>query len=318
MFKTEICKIFAIEYPIILGGMLWVGKSDLVAAVSEAGGLGLLGAGGMTIEEITDELETVKQKTQKPYGINIPLLRPDAGDMIAAAVKGGAAAIATSAGSPKKFTHMIQDQGLKVMHVAANVSFAKKSEDAGVDVVVAEGYEAGGHNGFDEITTMALVPQVISAVDIPVVAAGGIADGRGFVAALALGARGVQLGTRFLATHESAAHSSYKDVVINMVDDGTCITGRTTVGPTRAIKNRLTDMIADAEKKGAKAEELFELIGEGRSAKACIEGDCEDGTMYCGQIGGAITELKSVKQVIDELITEAKAIIDSFQPLIKA
>ena len=174
MFKTEICDIFNIEYPIILGGMLWVGKADLVAAVSEAGGLGLLGAGGMTIEEISAELKQVRQKTQKPFGVNIPLVRPDAGDMIDAAIKSGASTIATSSGSPKKFTPMIQGRGLRVMHVVANVAFAKKSEEAGVDAVVAEGFEAGGHNGFDEITTMALVPQVAAAVEIPVVAAGDV------------------------------------------------------------------------------------------------------------------------------------------------
>ncbi len=317
MFKTEICDIFNIEYPIILGGMLWVGKADLVAAVSEAGGLGLLGAGGMTLAEISTELKQVRQKTQKPFGVNIPLVRPDAKDMIDAAINSGASTIATSAGNPKKFTPMIQDRGLRVMHVVANVTFAKKSEEAGVDAVVAEGFEAGGHNGFDEITTMALVPQVAAAVDIPVVAAGGIADGRGLVAALALGAGGIQMGTRFLATHESAAHANYKNVVIRMSENDTCVTGRTTVGPTRAVRNRLTAMIVEAENKGAKPEELFEMIGEGRSAIACIEGECEDGTLYCGQIGGAVKELKSARQVIDDMIAEAASIIKSFQLLVQ-
>lgn len=318
MFKTEICELLGVEYPIVLGGMLWVGKADLVAAVSEAGGIGLLGAGAMTIEEIADELEAVNQRTQKPFGVNIPLIRPDAEDMITTAVKCGASVIATSSGSPKKFTAMIQDQGLRVLHVVPSVALARKAEDASVDAVVAEGFEAGGHNGFDEITTMALIPQVVSAVDVPVVAAGGIADGRGFVAALSLGARGVQMGTRFLATHESAAHANVKDAVIRVTDNGTCITGRTTVGPTRAIRNRLTDTILDAEKRGAKPEELFEMIGEGRSAKACVEGDCEEGSLYCGQIGGAIRELKTARQVIDDMITEAASIIRSLQPLVQS
>jgi enoyl-[acyl-carrier protein] reductase II len=316
MFRTRICEIFNIECPIILGGMLWVGRSDLVAAVSQAGGLGLLGAGGMSPAEIATELEQVKLKTDKPFGVNIPLVRPDAEEMIQTAVKSGAKIIATSAGSPKKFTRMIQDQGVRVIHVAANVSFARKSEDAGVDAVVVEGYEAGGHNGFDEITTMALVPQVVDAVDIPVVAAGGIADGRGFVAALALGAAGVQMGTRFLVTPEAAAHANYKDAVIRMADDGTCVTGRTTIGPTRAVKNRLTDMIVDAEQKGETPEALNEMIGEGRSAIACIEGDCENGSLYCGQIGGTIKEMKSAGQVINDIITEAAALVTSFQSLI--
>ncbi len=316
MFTTKICEILNIQYPIILGGMLWIGKSELVAAVSEAGGLGLMGAGGMTIEEIESECTNVKEKTKKPFGVNIPLVRPDSDEMINAAIKNGASVIATSSGSPKKYTKMIQDQGCRVIHVVANVTFAKKSEDAGVDAVAAEGFEAGGHNGHDEITTMALIPQVSSAIDIPVIAAGGISDGRGLVAALALGASGVQMGTRFLATHEAAAHQNYKDAIVQMTDVGTSITGRTTVGPTRAINNRLTEMIVNAEKKGAKPEELFEMIGEGRSAMACIEGNCEEGSLYCGQIGGAIKEIKSAGQVIDDMISEAKTVIESLNPLI--
>jgi enoyl-[acyl-carrier protein] reductase II len=318
MFRTEICDIFAIEYPIILGGMLWVGKSELVTAVSEAGGLGLLGAGGMPPQEIAEELEKVRQKTGKPFGVNIPLVRPDSEEMIKVSIQAGASVITTSAGSPKRFTKMIQDHGCKVMHVVANVSFAKKCAASGVDVIAAEGYEAGGHNGVDEITTMALIPQIVDVVDVPVVAAGGIADGRGFVAALALGAKGVQMGTRFLATEESAAHANVKAAVVQLQDDGTCVTGRTTIGPTRAIKNRLTAMIIAAEKRGAPPEELFEMIGEGRSAKACVEGDCEDGSVYCGQIGGRIGTIKSARAVIEDVIAEARAVVESFPSLLRA
>jgi enoyl-[acyl-carrier protein] reductase II len=313
MFKTPLCDLFGIEYPIILGGMLWVGKANLTAAVSEAGGLGIMGAGGMRIDEIESEIAIIKEKTRKPFGVNIPLVRPDSEEMIDAAITNGASVIATSAGSPQKFTRMIQDRGCRVIHVVANVKFAQKSAEAGVDAVAAEGYEAGGHNGHDEITTMALLPQVSSTVQIPVIAAGGIADGRGLVAAFALGAQGVQMGTRFLATYESGAHEKYKDAVIRMADDDTCVTGRTTIGPTRAIKNKLTAMIVNAEKGGATPEDLFELIGEGRSIKACIEGDCEEGSMYCGQIGGHIKTLKSAKQVIEDVIAEAKAVITSLQ-----
>jgi len=318
MFRTEICDLFGIEYPIILGGMLWVGKSELVAAVSRAGGLGLLGAGGMQLREIEEEIEKVKQRTDKPFGVNIPLVRPDSEEMIDVSIKGGAKVITTSSGSPKRFTQMIKDRGCRVMHVVANVSFARKCEEAGVDVIAAEGYEAGGHNGSDEITTMAMIPQVVQAVDAPVVAAGGIADGRGFVAALALGARGVQMGTRFLATHESAAHPNVKAAVVNLSDNGTCVTGRTTIGPARAIKNRLTDMILGAEKDGTPPEKLFEMIGEGRSARACLEGDSEEGTMYCGQIGGNIREIKGAGEVIRDMIAEAARIITSLQPLVQA
>ncbi len=316
MFRTDICDLFGIEHPTILGAMLWIGKSSLAAAVSEAGGLGLLGAGGMTIDEIADEIGAVKKKTRKPFGVNIPLVRPDAADMIDVSIDNGVTVITTSAGSPKHFTSQIKDRGCKVMHVVSNVKFALRSAEAGVDAIAAEGYEAGGHNGPDEITTMALIPQITRAVDIPVVAAGGIADGRGFVAALALGAAGVQIGTRFIVTHESAAHPNYKDAIIQMTDGDTCVTGRTTIGPTRAVKNKLTDMIVDAEKTGTKAEELYEMIGEGRSALACIEGNCEDGSLYCGQIGGAVKELKSAGEIIDEIIYEATTIVEGFQGLI--
>jgi enoyl-[acyl-carrier protein] reductase II len=318
MFKTEVCELLGIEYPILLGGMIWVGRSELVAAVSEAGGLGLLGAGGMRIDEIDQELEAVGQKTDKPYGVNIPLLRPDAEEMIDASVRGGASVISTSAGNPKRYTRRIQDKGCKVIHVAFNVTGAKKSAEAGVDVVVVEGYEAGGHNGVDELTTMAMVPQAVRAVDVPVVAAGGICDGKGLVAALALGAKGVQMGTRFVATHESAAHPNFKAAVLHVADNSTCITGRTLGGPTRSVRNKLTEMILDAERKGTSPEDLLEMIGEGRSIRACVQGDCEEGTIYCGQIGGYVNDIKSAREVIEETIAEARAIIMSFRSLIQA
>jgi enoyl-[acyl-carrier protein] reductase II len=318
MFRTKICDVLGIEYPIILGGMIWVGKSELVGAVSEAGGLGLLGAGGMSPQQIAEELDEVRQKTAKPFGVNVPLMRPDSEEMIKVSIEAGASVISTSSGSPKRFTKMIQDHGCRVMHVVANVSFAEKCAAVGVDVIAAEGYEAGGHNGVDEITTMALIPQVVDVVDVPVVAAGGIADGRGFVAALALGAKGIQMGTRFLATEESGAHANVKAAVAQLQDDGTCVTGRTTIGPTRAIKNRLTAQIIAAEEEGASREELFEMIGEGRSAKACVEGDCEDGSVYCGQIGGSIRTIKSAREVIEEVIAEARAVVESFPSLVQA
>ncbi len=317
MFKTEICEILGIDYPIILGGMVWIGRSELAAAVSEAGGLGLIGAGGMTIEEIETECGKVRMKTAEPFGINIPLLRPDAVEMIDAAAAQGASVISTSSGSPKKYTSYIKDKGMKVIHVVSSVKFAMKCEEAGVDIIVAEGFEAGGHNGFDEITTMALTPQVVQAVKTPVVSAGGIADARGFVAALALGAKGVQIGTRFMATYESAAHPNVKDAVLRLDDNGTCITGRTTIGPTRAIKNALTQRILEEERKGTPPEKLLELIGGGRSMSAFVEGDCVEGTVYCGQIAGAIREIKSVKDVINEIINEAASIIESIQKLIQ-
>lgn len=316
MFKTEICELFGIEYPILLGGMVWIGRAELVAAVSDAGGLGLLAAGGMTLEEIESDIKEIKKGTKKPFGVNIPLMRPDAAEMIDVSISGGASVISTSAGSPKRFTGMIKDRGCKVIHVVSSVPFAEKSVEAGVDAIVAEGFEAGGHNGFDEITTMALLPQVVDAVDVPVIAAGGIADGRGFVAALSLGAKGVQMGTRFVATHESAAHQNFKNAVLNVTDSGTTITGRA-IGPTRCIKNKLSEMIHDAERKNVSQEELMELIGEGRSALASVNGDIEEGSVYCGQIGGMIKEIRSVQDVIDDIIAEARDVVDSFKTLIR-
>lgn len=315
MFKTRVCDIFGIEYPIILGGMVWVGHADLAAAVSEAGGLGLLGAAGMMSDEVVRELAGVREKTNKPFGLNIPLQRPDSEEIINAALDGGASVIATSSGSPKRFTRMIQDRGCKVLHVVPSVALALKCVDAGVDVIAAEGFEAGGHNGIDEITTMALVPQVVDAVDVPVVAAGGICDGRGFAAAFALGAEGVQMGTRFIATEESPAHPNFKQAILDAADNGTCITGRTVGAPVRALKNSLSARVLEAERRGMAEAELIELIGPGRSMQASVEGDCEEGTPQCGQGGGMIREIKSAGQVIEDVIAEAKAVIESMGAL---
>ena len=310
MFYTKICEILNIQYPIIMGGMVWVGKASLAAAVSEAGGLGLLGAGSMSVQEIESETNEIKAQTKKPFGANIPLIRPDAIDLIDTALKCGASVISTSSGNPKAFTSMIHDRGAKVMHVVPSVKFAEKCEQAGVDIIVAEGFEAGGHNGYDEISTMALTPQIVDAVKTPVVTAGGIADGRGFIAALALGAQGIQMGTRFMATKESAAHDNVKNAVVQMSDGGTCITGRTTIGPTRCLKNNITLTIAAEEQKGTSPEKLNELIGVGRSMNGLAHGDCEEGSIYCGQIGGAVKQIKSAKDVVSDIIFEAQEILN--------
>jgi enoyl-[acyl-carrier protein] reductase II len=308
MFKTELCDLLGIEYPIIQGGMVWICAHELCSAVSEAGGLGILAAGGMTADELKEEIELVKKNTKKPFGVNVPLLRPDAEELIDVSIAGGANVISTSAGSPKRFTGKIHDAGLKVVHVSPNVTLAEKGATAGVDAIVVEGIEAGGHDGFDEITTMALVPQAVDRVSIPVVAAGGIADGRGFVAALALGAKGVQVGTRFAATHEAKAHPKFKEAIVNVTDTGTVLTGRT-FSPVRSVKNSLTEKITKAEMAGATEEELVDLIGEGRSQSASQDGDVDGGTVYCGQIGGMITGLKSAGDVVKDMVSEAEAIV---------
>jgi enoyl-[acyl-carrier protein] reductase II len=308
MFKTDLCHILSIDYPIIQGGMVWVSYHELCAAVSEAGGLGMLASGGLTSDELREQIKLVKDKTGKPFGVNIPIVRSNAGDLINVCIEERVNVISTSAGSPNKFTRKIHDAGIKVIHVSPSVLLAKKAADAGVDAVVAEGVEAGGHNGFEEISTMALVPQVVEKVDIPVIAAGGIADSGGFIAALALGAKGVQMGTRFAATLEAQGHPNFKSAILNVNDTGTVITGRI-IGPTRCVRNKLAERILEAERRGVTPQELLELIGEGRARRATIEGDIEEGTIYCGQIAGLIRELKTAKEVINETIKGAKALV---------
>lgn len=299
--KSRVPGVLGIEYPILQGGMIWVTDAGLAAAVSEAGGLGVIGAGGMPPETVAEEIARAKELTAHPFGVNVPLLRPDAGDVVEVVGRAGVAVLTTSAGNPLTYTPRAKELGLKVVHVVSNVRMARKAQEAGVDVVVAEGYEAGGHNGFDEITTMALVPQVVDAVDVPVVAAGGIGDARGMVAAFALGAEGVQLGTRFLASLESPAHPHYKELVLSASDRDTVITGRA-FGPVRVIKNKLAEMILQAEKEGWPPDKIQELIGHGRSTKASFEGDTDEGSFMSGQIAGMITELKSARDIIAELM----------------
>lgn len=307
MFRTQLCDLLGIEYPIIQGGMVWVSYNKLCAAVSEAGGLGILAGGSMGPDELRQQIGLVKAETKKPFGVNVPIVRPDSDALVRVAIEEGASVISTSAGNPKRFTQKIQDAGIKVIHVSPSVTTAAKAADAGVDAVVAEGIEAGGHDGFEEITTMSLVPQVVDKLDIPVIAAGGIADSRGFVAALALGAQGVQIGTRFAATHEAQGHPNFKNAILNANDKDTVITGRA-LGPTRCVRNILTEQILQAEKRGASPNELFHLIGVGRSRRAAVEGDVEEGTIYCGQIAGLIGELKSAGEVITGIIEGAEAL----------
>ena len=308
MFKTELCKLLGIEYPIIQGGMVWVSYHELCAAVSEAGGLGILGAGSMSINELREEIRLVKGKTKKPFGINVPIAKPDAESLIETAIEEGVNVISTSAGDPNRFTRRIQGAGLKVIHVSPSPTLAVKAAEAGVDAVAAEGIEAGGHDGFEEITTMALIPQVVEKLDIPVIAAGGIADSRGFVAALALGAKGVQIGTRFAVTHEAMGHSRFKESILKANETGTVITGRY-IGPTRCVRNRLTEQIIEKEKSGISSQDLLKFIGPGRSRRATTEGEVEEGTIYCGQIAGLITELKSAREVVEEIVKGAEVLV---------
>ncbi|GBE27960.1 nitronate monooxygenase [bacterium BMS3Bbin03] len=300
--KTKITDLFEIEYPIVQGGMIWVASHPLVAAVSEAGGLGLLGSGSMYPEQLREEIRKTRELTRKPFGVNIPLLRADAEKLMEVALEEKVRIVFTSAGNPGRFTSFLKSHGVTVAHVVPSVKFAKKAEAAGVDTVVAEGTEAGGHNGFEEITTLCLVPQVADTVSVPVIAAGGIGDARGVAAAMALGADGVQMGTRFALTRESAAHPNYKGKGIEAGEGDTLLFARK-IGPIRAYKNAFALRIWQAEFAGKSPEEIRGLVGERRAKLGIHEGDTEEGDLEMGQIAGLVKELKPVGEVMEEIIS---------------
>jgi enoyl-[acyl-carrier protein] reductase II len=308
MKKTRLCELLGIEYPIIQGGMVWIANAELAAAVSNAGGLGLIspnagmGRNGDQVENLKKQIEIAKGLTSKPFGINLPILNnPQIEALVDAVIKAKVKVVATAAGNPALYTGRFKEAGIKVLHLVAAVRHAQSAERRGVDAVIAEGYEAGGHNGLDELTTLTLVPQVADAVSIPVVAAGGIADARGLVAALALGADGVQMGTRFVATRECAAHQNFKDAVVKASDTDTAITGRK-LGPTRILKNEIATKLLEMEAAGASAEELQAFIGSSRSRTGQFEGDLANGEAYCGSVAGMIKEIKSVAEVIQSIV----------------
>ncbi len=315
MIETRVTKILGIKYPVIKGGMVWVSNAELTAAVSNAGGLGVMGIGAMDTQILNAELDKLQSLTDKPFGISFPLIRPDYETMIGAALDKGVTIVVTSAGNPAKIYKMLESAGVVAIHVIANVRMAQKARDLGYHMVVAEGFEAGGHDGKDEITTFSLIPQVVDAVDIPVIAAGGIADARGMVAAFALGAEGIQMGTRFVATKESPVHENFKQAIINAMDTDTTITGRKLNDPVRVIKNKLSQEILDAEATGASPEEIFGIIGPDRTHIASIDGDVKDGSVMSGQIAGMIKEVKSVQEVFDELLSGIEPVINGIKKL---
>lgn len=304
MFKTEICKLLNIEYPIIQGGMAWVATAELAAAVSNAGGLGIIGAGNAPANFVRNEIHKVKKLTDKPFGVNIMLLSPFVEDVIKTVYEEKVPVITTGAGNPGKYIAMFKEIGTKVIPVVPSVALAKKMEKEGVAAVIAEGTESGGHVG--ELTTMALVPQVVDAVSIPVIAAGGIADGRGFISALALGAKGVQMGTVFVCAEECTAHDNYKKAIIKAGDRGTIVTGRVTGHPVRIIKNKLARQFDKLESTGASIEE-FERLGEGKLKNAVVDGDADYGSVMAGQISGMIKEVKPTRKIIEDIINVAKS-----------
>ncbi len=306
MLKTAICDLFGIKYPIIQGGMAHVATAELVAAVSDAGGLGIIGAGSAEAGWVREQIHLTRKQTDKPFGVNILLISPFAEQVIDVVLEEKVAVVTTGAGNPGPYIPRFKEAGIKVMPVVASVALGRRLERAGADAFVAEGMESGGEIG--QITTMALVPQVIDKVTVPVVAAGGIADGRGLAAALVLGAQGVQMGTRFVCSEECVAHPDYKQAIIDASDRATAISGQSTGYPMRALENKLIHEFWEKEKTGISVEELMEF-GMGKVRLGLIEGDLENGTLLAGQIAGMIKEVKSVKVIIEEMVAEAEAII---------
>lgn len=303
MKPNRITELFGIQYPVIAGGMVWCSGWRLAAAVSNAGGLGLLGAGSMHPETLIEHIDKMNAATDKPWGINIPLMYPEIDRLIEIIIEKGVKIVFTSAGSPKKYTARFHEAGIKVAHVVSSSKFAKKCEEAGVDAVVAEGFEAGGHNGREETTTLALIPQVREAISLPLIAAGGIGSGKAMLAAMALGAEGVQIGTLFAVSEESSASDAFKKLCVDLGEDGTMLALKK-ISPTRLIKNELFAKIAEAESRGAQADELRELLGRAASKRGIFEGDLQNGELEIGQIASTIKEVKPVAQIMHELITD--------------
>lgn len=304
--KTPITELIGIEYPIFQGGMAWIAEHNLAAAVSNAGGLGIIGAASAPPEVVRDEIRKCKELTDKPFGVNVMLLNPNAEEVAKIIVEENVKVVTTGAGSPSKLMNFWKEAGVVVIPVVASVAMAKLMERAGADAVIAEGMESGGHIG--QITTMSLLPQVVDAVSIPVIGAGGIADGRGFAAAMMLGASAVQMGTRFVISNESIAHANYKDKLIKASDIDSTVTGTSTGHPVRCIRNKMTKEYLKLEKEGADFMEL-EKLTLGTLRNAVVDGDVVNGTVMAGQIAGLLSKKQSCKEIIDEIMTEAERLM---------
>ncbi len=305
MSQYALCELLNIEYPILQGGMAWLGTAELAAAVSEAGGLGIIGAGHMQGSRLREEIRKVKERTNKPFGVNIMLMSPFVKEVVEVVLEERVPVVTTGAGNPGEYISAFKAAGTKVIPVVASVSLAKRLERIGCDAIIAEGTESGGHVG--QLTTMVLVPQVVDAVSVPVIAAGGIGDGRGMAAAFALGAKGIQLGTRFVVSEECIAHGNYKKAVLKAKDRSTVITGALTGHPVRIINNALARKYKEYEDRNASPEELAGL-GTGTLRKAAIDGDVTDGSVMIGQISGMMNDIKSCKAIIQDIIKEANQI----------
>ena len=312
--KNKITQLFKIKYPIIQGGMIWVSGWKLASAVSNAGGLGLIGAGSMYPEVLREHIQKCKKATNKPFGVNVPMLYPQIDKIMDIIVEEGVEIVFTSAGNPKTWTAWLKEKEITVVHVVSSVKFALKAQEAGVDAIVCEGFEAGGHNGREETTTFTLIPMVKEAIHIPIIAAGGIATGKGMMAAMVLGANGVQIGSRFAATLESSAHQNFKQSILKVKDGDTKLTLKE-LAPVRLIKNEFYDQIEALYQQQPTLDEIKKLLGRARAKKGIFEGDLVNGELEIGQIAGLIDEVKSVNRVFEEILKEfndSKVLINRF------
>lgn len=312
MIRTPICDLLGIEHPILQGGMAWVATAELVSAVSEAGALGILGAGNAPPEWVREQIQAIRSRTEKPFGVNVPMFSPTVRETLQVCVEERVPVVTTGAGNSGPFIPMLKEAGIKVVPVVASVALAKRLVRAGADAVIAEGMESGGHVG--DICTLPLVPQVVDAVDVPVLAAGGFADGRGLAAALALGAAGIQMGTRFICTEECIAHPNYKQRIVQANDRATIVTGHALGHPVRAIRNPMTTYFAELERRGVDEAELIAL-GTGKLRLAVEQGDVEQGSLMAGQVAGLIRDVVPVRDLIQRIVAEAEATIQRLQAL---
>lgn len=301
--QNRITELFNIQYPIIQAGMIWCSGWELAAAVSNAGGLGIIGSGSMYPEILRENIKKCKAATDKPFAVNVPMLYPDIEKHFRIIIEEGVKIVFTSAGNPAIFTSILKAQGLTVVHVISNEKFARKAEASGVDAVVAEGFEAGGHNGREETTTLCLIPQIVKAVNIPVIAAGGIGTGRTMLSAMALGAEGVQIGSRFVLSNESSGHANFKQAILQASDGSTELSLKQ-LTPVRLLKNKFYETVKQAELNCASKEELATLLGHGRAKKGMFEGDLEEGELEIGQISGYIKEIKPAAEIVKEIVEE--------------
>ena len=311
---NRVTELFGIQIPLIQAGMIWCSGWKLASAVSNSGGLGIIGAGSMYPEVLKEHIEKCKAATDKPFAVNLPLLYPSIEDHVSTIINQKVPIVFTSAGSPKKWTSLFKQHGIIVVHVVSNVVFAQKSEAAGVDAVVAEGFEAGGHNGREETTTLCLIPLVCDAVKIPVIAAGGIGSGRSMAAAFALGADGVQIGSRFVASHESSAHINFKNAIVEANEGATELTLKE-LTPVRLMKNNFYNSIKLAYENNASKEELKKLLGRGRAKMGMFDGELDNGELEIGQISSGISEIQSASKIIDEIMTEFSSVIKNLKKL---